>query len=277
MLTIEDIRNPNVKSGFDYVKYTSDDPSAQNSPRKNPFQAQQRLTRADGPGSRWMGGRKRTAEEAAQEYVDAVNEGKIKMGVRTRRKREELEAFRATLPKVLCACGHYDVMARDYYKDAIAPGTQGKWEKCVDCYRELERERQRSYRGVTPEALTYDTPSIDMGTKAAHAPDLPPVRVIRPVFEGPHDLYDVLLYDEVTRRVFRRKVGITARGQKRYADVSKTLGMAIKPYAKAITYPSKAKAEAAERARVEEIALTDKNWRRVAKEAFAPIDEGMLA
>ena len=53
--------------------------------------------------------------------------------------------------------------------------------------------------------------------------------------------------------------------------------MAIKPYAKAITYPSKAKAEAAERARVEEIALTDKNWRRVAKEAFAPIDEGMLA
>lgn len=273
MLTVDDIRNPKRKSGFNHVNTKAS--AGEN--RKKPWHAEAGRTKGTvGPaggraGWRWV--LRETAEEAALDYCDYMNGDPIPM-TRSRRTQAELDAFRATLTKTLCACGHFDVMARDYYEGSIAPGTQGKWETCVECYRELERERQRSYRGGTDPALEYKAPSVDMGTSTQHAPDLPPIKVIRPVFNGPHDLYDVVFYDEETGCVVRRKVGITARGEKRYADVAKTLGLAIRPYSKAITYPSKPKAEAAERARVKEIALTDKKWRRVAKEAFAPVLEG---
>lgn len=149
MLTIEDLRNPARKSGFDYVAVTRGGQGTNpkdHGDRKGGFRAAKyggSLTKA---GHAWQGAMHSDAEKAAQEYCNAVNEGKITMSERTRRKKEELEAIRAGLPRQTCACGHFDVIASDYYSSATAPNTEGKWALCVECYRELERERQRSYR-----------------------------------------------------------------------------------------------------------------------------------
>ena len=92
------------------------------------------------------------------------------------------------------------------------------------------------------------------------------VEVKRPEHKGKHDLYDVLFFT-ATGELICRKVGITARGHARYADVCKTFGMSVKPYKTAVTYPTKEAARAAEDALIAEV-CTDKKWRRIGKEAF---------
>lgn len=67
LLTIEDIRNPKRKSGFDYVGYASSDKY----PSKKPYQAMQH--RKGVSGSRAIGPRRATAEEAAQDHCDHEN------------------------------------------------------------------------------------------------------------------------------------------------------------------------------------------------------------
>lgn len=115
----------------------------------------------------------------------------------------------------------------------------------------------------------YKHPTVDLGTKTAHAPVVSSKRMHKPSFDGAYDLYDVLMYDPYTGEVLRRKVGITSRGQKRWMDTAITWGVSFKPVAPAVTYASKIEAEAAETQRIIEV-CDDPNWRRVAGEAFAP-------
>lgn len=122
--------------------------------------------------------------------------------------------------------------------------------------------------GITPSVPRYPDVSIDMGGSTRHAPKPEPVKVVRPRHTGKHDVYDVLF---MTPRddIVCRKIGITATGTARYADVCKTLGLSIKPFAPAVTFPSEAAAKVAEDARIAEVDKSD-HWRRVAREAFAP-------
>lgn len=79
-LIIEDIRNPQRQSGFDYVKFTL--------PQHNttkPYNARTRRVPRIGvdaaktktESDRWWGPRRATAEEAAQDYCDYVNGNRI--------------------------------------------------------------------------------------------------------------------------------------------------------------------------------------------------------
>jgi hypothetical protein len=110
-----------------------------------------------------------------------------------------------------------------------------------------------------------------MGNPGARRPRTPSVQIIKNDYTGPTDLYDVLVYDGTTGDVLRRKVGVTARGEKRYADICTTFGFSIKPVRPAVTYKTKALALSAETALIAEVA-GDPNWRRVGKEAFAPVN-----
>ena len=70
-LTIEDIRNPKRRSGFDHVRFNSHDGHA-----RKPYQANGggRGTATGNPGGpAWFGSRRAAAEEAAQDYCDYVN------------------------------------------------------------------------------------------------------------------------------------------------------------------------------------------------------------
>lgn len=118
---------------------------------------------------------------------------------------------------------------------------------------------------------SYAAPSIDMGNTTKHAPKAEKVVVKREVFKGPHDLYDVLIYTSLGELVCR-KVGITAQGHARYADVCKTFGLSIKPHARAITFPTKKAAEDAETLKIATV-CADKGWRRIGKESFEKVKE----
>jgi hypothetical protein len=108
-----------------------------------------------------------------------------------------------------------------------------------------------------------------MGGIERRAPKTEKVTVLRPTFEGEHDLYDVL-FVSYHGHVVTRKVGITARGHARYADVCKTLHMSIQPHAPAVTYPSKEAALAAEKALIATI-CQDPEWIYTGKECFASV------
>lgn len=116
---------------------------------------------------------------------------------------------------------------------------------------------------------SYPTPTVDMGGSTHHAPTGPAVIIKRQEWKGATDLYDVLLFDDVTGAIFRRKIGITARGQKRYSDIATTFGFSIRPFCKAVTYTTKEKALAAEKIRIAEVEQSNW-WRKVGKECFAP-------
>lgn len=119
-----------------------------------------------------------------------------------------------------------------------------------------------------PSIPRYPDVSIDMGNTTRHAPKLDPVKVVRPKHRGKHDVYDVLFLNALGGLVCR-KVGITARGHARYADVCKTLGMSIKPFAPAVTHPSEEAAKLAESKLIASVASSP-NWKPVGKEAFVP-------
>lgn len=125
--------------------------------------------------------------------------------------------------------------------------------------------------GATPVSSIprYPDITIDMGNTTRHAPKVEPVKVVRPKFKGPHDLYDVLF---LTARgdIMCRKIGITARGHARYADFCKTFGLSIVPFEEAVTFPSEEAASVAETERIEKVAGS-LGWRRIGKESFAPV------
>lgn len=125
--------------------------------------------------------------------------------------------------------------------------------------------------GATP-ALSiprYPDVTIDMGNTTRHAPKVEPVKVVRPRHTGKHDVYDVVFLT-AGNDIVCRKVGITARGHARYADVCKTLGMSIKPFGPAVTFPSEEAAKVAEAKLVSDLAADSENWIRVGKESFYP-------
>lgn len=116
--------------------------------------------------------------------------------------------------------------------------------------------------------VSYPDVEIDMGNTKRHAPRPEKVTVVREKFRGPHDVYDVLF---LTARgdIMCRKVGITARGHARYADVCKTFGMSVTPFEDAVTFPSEEDARVAEAEKIAQIEQSV-GWRRIGKESFAP-------
>lgn len=127
---------------------------------------------------------------------------------------------------------------------------------------------------LTPSLPSYPSVDIDMGNTTKHAPKQEKVVVKREVFKGPHDLYDVLFYTSQGVLICR-KVGITARGHARYADVCKTFGLSIKPHARAVTFATKALAETAEDAKIAEV-CQDRAWKRIGKESFEKVKEAIV-
>lgn len=73
MLTIEDIRNPDRKSGFEHVQYHADRDNGSARPYKAQFGS--RPSKPGGKGGE-QGPRRFTAEEAALDYCDYVNSGR---------------------------------------------------------------------------------------------------------------------------------------------------------------------------------------------------------
>lgn len=67
-LTIEALRNPNRRSGFNYVGYAA----SARYPSHKPYQAMKRPSK-DSTGNRAIGPRRATPEEAAQDYCDFAN------------------------------------------------------------------------------------------------------------------------------------------------------------------------------------------------------------
>lgn len=63
---------------------------------------------------------------------------RVEPGTVKRRTAAELATHRATLTPRRNGCGHVAINAGDYYLKLD--------KRCVDCYREAERERQRAYR-----------------------------------------------------------------------------------------------------------------------------------
>lgn len=129
-----------------------------------------------------------------------------------------------------------------------------------------------------PQAVktpAYPAPTIDMGGTTRHAPATPSITVKRTEWKGATDVYDVLLYDPHNDDlVMRRKVGITAKGDKRYADICATFGWSIKAHRRAVTYKTKAAATKAETALIQAVAA-DPGWVQVGKESFAPVNKQM--
>lgn len=68
MLSVEDLRNPGRKSGFDGVRFASSPAS----PSPKPYQANKRVAPGKN-GIATLGPRRATAEEAAQDYCDYIN------------------------------------------------------------------------------------------------------------------------------------------------------------------------------------------------------------
>lgn len=147
-----------------------------------------------------------------------------------------------------------------------------KWRGPLRGAPELAAQDYCDYRNgqVGSAALlpSYADVKIDMGNTKRHAPKAEKVEVKREKFVGPHDVYDVLFVSS-RGHIVARKVGITARGHARYADVCKTLGMSVRPHAKATTFPSEEAARVAEAAKIAEV-CKDSAWKRIAKEAFEP-------
>lgn len=79
MLTIEDIRNPKRKSGFNHVTAAGGRSPQGGTVRGKPWCAVKRVKPGTGPGSFWKGPRRAAAEEAAQDYCDYINGQKVKM------------------------------------------------------------------------------------------------------------------------------------------------------------------------------------------------------
>lgn len=207
MITIEDIRNPKRKSGFDHV-YSAGGMSGRPNSNGKPWMAVMGWVRnQSGRGTKptVRGERRSTPKEAAQDYCDYINGQQV--------------------------------------QHVILP--------------------------------SYDAPEIDMGTTTVRVPDDLKPQPVKPAlrrkaYDGPHDLYDVVLYDHITKIIFRRKVGITAVADRRYADMLKTWGLSVKALRPAALYPSKASAEAAEIRAIAEIAEAANDWERCGKEAFRP-------
>lgn len=69
---------------------------------------------------------------------------RVAPGTTQRRSAAEMAVLEAELPRVDNGCGHYGVNAKSLYTTSNV-----STKLCVDCYRERERLRQASYRGVT--------------------------------------------------------------------------------------------------------------------------------
>ncbi len=77
MLTPKDLENPQRKSGYDHVNYQT---SAASKPGSKPYMAQSYAgghPNHPGKGMAWIGPRRATALEAAQDYCDYVNNGDV--------------------------------------------------------------------------------------------------------------------------------------------------------------------------------------------------------
>lgn len=159
------------------------------------------------------------------------------------------------------------------YKAYAGRGRKGDWKGPRRATAEEAAQDYCDYvngLGVTPTTQPYPQPTIDMGNITEHQPKRKGGRAPKLV-EGPRDLYDVLFYDPDDGLVVRRKVGITARGLNRYTGICKMMGLSLKPNAEPVTYPSESAARVAEDKLVADI-CRDKNWKRVAKECFAPVE-----
>lgn len=78
--TIEDIRNPAYKSGYAHVNKTGSAKTARGHNGGKPFHAQvyaKGERRRNGKAHEWVGPRRATAEEAAQDYCDYINGGQM--------------------------------------------------------------------------------------------------------------------------------------------------------------------------------------------------------
>jgi hypothetical protein len=157
----------------------------------------------------------------------------------------------------------------------LGSGWMGPWRATAAEAAQDAADYLNGTFSATPAAPAYPAVSVDLGTNTRHAPKVAPVKIIRREFKGPHDLYDVLVYS-ANGDLVCRKVGITARGAKRYEDICRTFGLSVRPVCKDVTYTTKALALKAETAKVAEVA-SDPAWRQVAKEAFAPVKKEDIA
>lgn len=73
-ITIEDLRNPNRKSGFEHVKISSA-PGPRGGGGTTKYNAAVGAKKS--PGDTWYGPRRATAEEAAQDYCDYINSNMV--------------------------------------------------------------------------------------------------------------------------------------------------------------------------------------------------------
>lgn len=72
MLTVEDLRNPTRKSGFNHVNTAFDERPGRSNP--HPYQAKKNHGGGHNPSyPKFIGPRRATAEEAAQDYCDYIN------------------------------------------------------------------------------------------------------------------------------------------------------------------------------------------------------------
>lgn len=277
MLTTEDIQNSARKSGFDYVG-----PNEKGGPTRNGRRPSWRASR----GSRktgtsgleygWRGPSRATPEEAAQDYCDYVNGPDDFMVIDDLRNDKCKSGFDHV------RVGHPGSI-RPYQAQAYGARTKHRnGFQFRGPYRATAEEAAQDYcdyvnGSAVIHAPAFESPiEIDMGGAVKHSPAAEKIKIDREVFTGPHDYYDVLLYDPHTKQVFRRKVGITANGDSRYAGVCKTFGFSLKALAPAETFPTKPAAEAEETKRIAEIAQNDPKWQQVGKEAFAPVGQMFL-
>lgn len=123
---------------------------------------------------------------------------------------------------------------------------------------------------VALPSVRHAKPIIDMGGVIAHAPKVATMPTDRKAYEGPHDLYDVVIYDADDGYILRRKVGVTARGHERYDRFLTMWGFSMGPVCSAVTYPSRQDAERAERMKIAQLS-DNPEWTKVGEEAFKPI------
>lgn len=276
MLTIEDIRNSDRKSGFDHVNASS-----KGAGRSDPnwWTAVIYGGTQNKAGVAWRGRRRRIAEEAAQDYCDYVN-GRTMLTIEDLRNPLNLSGYRHVGIRNRPGPGATGYAAQvGSAKDATGRSLGrcewfGRRRKTADEAAQDACDYINGQRTATPTLLAWPKVEIDMGNTTRHAPKPEPIKIERKEFVGPHDLYDVKLYHAGGALVCR-KVGITAKGHSRYADVCRTFGLSIKAHAQATTYPTKKAAAAAETLKIAEV-CSDPAWRRVGKESFYP-NEGTTA
>lgn len=138
---------------------------------------------------------------------------------RSRRSAAELKKARAALTPKACSCGHTAVQARDYYG---YPTLGGKWELCVDCYRELERERQRLYRGGEAATLKtagheYSAPSVPRDAEVEAA--LGVLRDARAQRQGKQGYVYLIIEDLPGGGIHYGKIGYSTNPAKRVAEL----------------------------------------------------------